>query len=112
MSIYGHNIDTFRSSQRDLPASLSILCLRIRFSLTHPYTTPVILVSKRGSYVMEDNHYRMRLKIGVNEFEAEGPVDVVQAQVKRFMDLVASLPIEPPTQRPTERTNGDSSAAT
>ncbi len=41
-----------------------------------------------------DDHYRMRLKIGGHEFEAEGPVAVVQEQVKRFMDLIASLPTE------------------
>jgi hypothetical protein len=36
----------------------------------------------------------MRLKIGAHEFEAEGPVAVVQEQVKRFMELIASLPVE------------------
>src|SRR6266403_1000166 len=39
-----------------------------------------------------DDTYRQKLKIGVHEFEAEGPVAVVQEQVKRFMDLIASLP--------------------
>jgi len=41
-----------------------------------------------------DDHYRMRLKIGGHEFEAEGPVAVVQEQVKRFMDLIGSLPTD------------------
>jgi hypothetical protein len=41
-----------------------------------------------------DDLYRQKLKIGVHEFEAEGPVAVVQEQVKRFMDLIASLPKE------------------
>jgi hypothetical protein len=41
-----------------------------------------------------DDSYRMRLKIGMHEFEAEGPVNVVQEQVKRFLELIASLPIE------------------
>jgi hypothetical protein len=41
-----------------------------------------------------DDTYRQKLKIGVHEFEAEGPVAVVQEQVKRFMDLIASLPKE------------------
>jgi hypothetical protein len=41
-----------------------------------------------------DDHYRMRLKIGAHEFEAEGPVAVVQEQVKRFMDLIGSLPLD------------------
>lgn len=41
-----------------------------------------------------DDSYRMRLKIGTHEFEAEGPVAVVQEQVKRFMELIASLPVD------------------
>lgn len=39
-----------------------------------------------------DDTYRQKLKIGPHEFEAEGPVTVVQDQVKRFLDLIASLP--------------------
>jgi hypothetical protein len=41
-----------------------------------------------------DDTYRQKMKIGVHEFEAEGPVNVVQEQVKRFMELIASLPKE------------------
>jgi hypothetical protein len=41
-----------------------------------------------------DDSYRQRLKIGIHEFEAQGPVNVVQEQVKRFLDLIASLPAE------------------
>jgi hypothetical protein len=41
-----------------------------------------------------DDSYRMRLKIGMHEFEAEGPVNVVQEQVKRFLELIATLPVE------------------
>ena len=41
-----------------------------------------------------DDSYRMRLKIGAHEFEAEGPVNVVQEQVKRFLELIATLPVE------------------
>jgi len=41
-----------------------------------------------------DDSYRMRLKIGTHEFEAEGPVAVVQEQVKRFMELIATLPVD------------------
>jgi len=50
-----------------------------------------------------DDTYRQKLKIGVHEFEAEGPVSVVQEQVKRFMDLIASLPkeaVNPPPSPP------------
>ena len=58
-----------------------------------------------GSKTMDDT-YRQKLKIGVHEFEAEGPVAVVQEQVKRFMDLIAALPKEavnpppPPLENP------------
>lgn len=50
-----------------------------------------------------DDTYRQKLKIGIHEFEAEGPVSVVQEQVKRFMDLIASLPkeaVNPPPPPP------------
>jgi hypothetical protein len=52
-----------------------------------------------------NDSYRMRLKIGAHEFEAEGPVHVVQEQVKRFMELIATLPAEqlaPATPIPAE----------
>jgi len=48
----------------------------------------------RGDPMPMDDSYRMRLKIGVHEFEGDGPVDVVQEQAKRFMDLIATLPVE------------------
>jgi hypothetical protein len=41
-----------------------------------------------------NDSYRMRLKIGAHEFEAEGPVNVVQEQVKRFLELIANLPAD------------------
>jgi hypothetical protein len=50
-----------------------------------------------------DDTYRQKLKIGVHEFEAEGPVAVVQEQVKRFMDLIASLPKEAVNPSPPPR---------
>jgi hypothetical protein len=36
--------------------------------------------------------YRLKIKIGDHEFEAEGPVDVVQAQFAAFRDLIAAIP--------------------
>jgi hypothetical protein len=49
-----------------------------------------------------DDSYRMRLKIGMHEFEAEGPVNVVQEQVKRFLELIATLPVEQVIPAPPE----------
>jgi hypothetical protein len=43
-----------------------------------------------------DDTYRLKIKIGSHEFEAEGPVQVVQAQFAAFKELVASLPPTPP----------------
>src|SRR5262245_86186 len=37
-----------------------------------------------------DNHYTLRIKLGTDEFEATGPVEVVEAQFKIFSDLVAN----------------------
>ena len=36
--------------------------------------------------------YKLKLKIGEHEFEAEGPVEVVKSQFEAFKDLVSSLP--------------------
>jgi len=36
--------------------------------------------------------YRLKLKIGEHEFEAEGPVEVVRSQFEAFKELVSSLP--------------------
>jgi hypothetical protein len=52
-----------------------------------------------------DDHSRTRLKIGVHELEVEGPTIVVQEQVKKFLELVATLPpeqVSPPVTVPTE----------
>jgi hypothetical protein len=47
---------------------------------------------------MEDN-YRLKIKIGDHEFEAEGPVEVVHEQFEMFKQLITSLP-NPQTQNP------------
>lgn len=36
--------------------------------------------------------YRLKIKIGEHEFEAEGPVETVQAQFTAFTELVSRLP--------------------
>ena len=59
---------------------------------------------------------RLKIKIGEHEFEAEGPVDIVQAQLAAFTELVNKLPAGPPP-KPAEPTrtaaeqqqNGDTS---
>lgn len=38
---------------------------------------------------------RLKIKIGQHEFEAEGPVDIVQAQLAAFTELVSKLPAAP-----------------
>jgi hypothetical protein len=36
--------------------------------------------------------YRLKIKVGDHEFDADGPVDVVQAQFEAFKSLIATLP--------------------
>jgi len=45
------------------------------------------------------DRYRLKLKIGEHEFEAEGPTDVVQAQFEAFKDLIANSPIASAVER-------------
>ncbi len=35
---------------------------------------------------------KLKMKIGIHEFEAEGPVDIVQSQFAAFKELIAALP--------------------
>ena len=37
-----------------------------------------------------DTSYRLKIRLGADEFEAEGPVEIVQEQFKLFNDLVQS----------------------
>jgi len=39
-----------------------------------------------------DNIYRLKIKVGQHEFEAEGPAEIVQDQFAAFKDLVAAAP--------------------
>lgn len=44
--------------------------------------------------------YRIKIKIGNNEFEAEGPSDIVREQFEAFKQLVSSIPIQQDTPEP------------
>jgi hypothetical protein len=41
--------------------------------------------------------YRLKIRIGGNEFEAEGDKDAVQSQFEAWKDLVANMPASTPT---------------
>src|ERR1700741_4511405 len=62
--------------------------------------------------------YRLKIKIGEHEFEADGPVEAVTSQFEAFKELMATLPnrkaentnttpngTEPPAQPPTMQVN-------
>ena len=49
---------------------------------------------------------RIKIKIGDNEFDAEGPVGVVQAQLKAFRDVVSTIPRTVPPQPPKNEQHG------
>jgi hypothetical protein len=58
--------------------------------------------------------YRLKIKIGDHEFEAEGPADVVQSQFNAFKDLIASIPQKSAVQNPianTQTTNDNVTSA-
>jgi hypothetical protein len=49
------------------------------------------------------NGYKLKIKIGDHEFEAEGPTEVVQQQFAAFRELVETLPKAPQEpHRPTD----------
>lgn len=54
--------------------------------------------------------YRLKIKIGEHEFEAEGPVEVVQAQFALFKELIAATP-QKPTEHATEATTEEKNSA-
>jgi hypothetical protein len=49
-----------------------------------------------------DNPYRLKIKIGPHEFEAEGQAEVVQEQFRVFKDLIMSTPTPASTQTQNE----------
>lgn len=48
-----------------------------------------------------DASYKLRIKIGDHEFDAEGPADVVQDQFAAFKEMIASLPSQ--SRQPQEQ---------
>jgi hypothetical protein len=44
--------------------------------------------------------YKLKMKIGEHEFEAEGPTDMVQAQFEAFRELVSVTPARPTVTPP------------
>jgi len=46
--------------------------------------------------------HKLRVKIGVNEFEAEGEAEWVSAQVETWRELLSAAPRTPPAGRPAE----------
>ncbi len=91
VSAYGRTTDTgppFRPLRRhgdDFYGDVSILSVRDVDSSGILTVLPLI---KRAEKVYMDTN-RLKMKIGVNEFEAEGDPDVVKAQLQAFMELVA-----------------------
>lgn len=47
-----------------------------------------------------ENTYRLKIKIGEHEFEAEGAPDIVQKQFQAFKELIVSLPAKDPEPFP------------
>jgi hypothetical protein len=51
------------------------------------------------------SEYRLKIKIGEHEFEADGPVEAVKSQFEAFKDLIAAIP----NNKPGNTANADSS---
>jgi hypothetical protein len=45
-----------------------------------------------------ENSYRLKIKVGLHEFEAEGDRDTVQEQFKLWKELISITPTPPPPQ--------------
>ena len=41
--------------------------------------------------------YKLKIKIGTHEFEAEGPAEAVKEQFEAFKELIQTLPAQPPS---------------
>jgi hypothetical protein len=50
--------------------------------------------------------YKLKLKIGEHEFEAEGPVDVVQSQFAAFKELIGTINSEAKTTKSNDTSSG------
>lgn len=59
-----------------------------------------------------DDTYRLKIKLGADEFEAEGPIQVVQSQFAAFKELVEArarvAAAQPPVVLPAPAVNADS----
>jgi hypothetical protein len=59
-----------------------------------------------------DDTYRLKIKLGADEFEAEGPIQVVQSQFAAFKELVEArariAATQPPVVIPASTANADS----
>ena len=53
------------------------------------------------------DNYRLKIKIGDHEFEAEGPSHIVQSQFSAFKDLIANLPSISTVQNPLVNTQNE-----
>jgi len=49
---------------------------------------------------------KLKVKIGGAEFEAEGPADVVQDQLRQFMDALRASPLQTPTPTLPQSSSG------
>lgn len=50
---------------------------------------------------------KLRLKIGMHEFEAEGPTDIVKEQFEAFREIIRSIPDSPKAPPETVSTGND-----
>lgn len=57
------------------------------------------------------SEYRLKIKIGEHEFEAEGPADAVQSQFEAFREIVTALPQRKTESIGSENTNGGTTAS-
>jgi hypothetical protein len=46
------------------------------------------------------DNYRLKIKVGDHEFEAEGPSDVVKEQFNAFKELIATMPSTSAANKP------------
>jgi hypothetical protein len=57
-----------------------------------------------------DEHYRLKIKVGQHEFEAEGPADVVREQFDAWKEMIAFAPVNWSAQPQLEQVTTPSTA--
>ncbi|MHB8501876.1 MAG: hypothetical protein ACYDCG_02635 [Candidatus Acidiferrales bacterium] len=67
----------------------------------------ILILLLPGEAFMETQ--KLKIKVGEHEFEAEGPIDVVQAQFAAWKELIVNAPLKAnelaaKTERPNEKT--------